>query len=98
MTALSVGSWFFEVMAFYLTLVGLGVDGALGHAVQGGVHPADRDAGGGGAADAGRAGRGGDGHHVAVATSCSTWSKSAATAGTLIVRIATLWFGVLLGW
>ena len=27
MTALSVGSWFFEVLAFYLTLVGLGVDG-----------------------------------------------------------------------
>jgi uncharacterized protein (TIRG00374 family) len=96
MTLLSVGSWFCEVMAFYLTLVGLGVShgpdtlfkaafilpiATLAAAVS--MMP-----GGLGVAETGIAG---------LSVRLLDMSKGAATAGTVIVRIATLWFGVVLG-
>ena len=98
MTLLSVGSWFFEVMAFYLTLIGLGVDGGVRHAAEGGVHPAHRHAGRGDRRLRARRARRRRGRaHGALRSSCSISSKGAATVGTVIIRIATLWFGVVVG-
>ncbi len=96
MTALSVGSWFFEVLAFYLTLIGLGVDASPDTLFKAAfILPISTLAaavlltpGGLGVAEIGITGLSRDLLHM---------SKGAATVGTLIVRIATLWFGVLLG-
>ena len=96
MTGLSVGSWFFEVLAFYLTLVGLGVDGSLDTLFKAAfILPIATLAaavlltpGGLGVAETGI---------TSLSESLLEMGKSAATAGTLIVRIATLWFGVVLG-
>jgi uncharacterized protein (TIRG00374 family) len=96
MTALSVGSWFFEVLAFYLTLIGLGVDGSLDTLFKAAfILPIATLAaavlltpGGLGVAELGITGLTKRLLHV---------SKDTATVGTLIVRIATLWFGVVLG-
>jgi len=96
MTGLSVASWFFEVLAFYFTLIGLGVSGGgdtLFKAafilpiatVLGAVIPTP---GGLGVAETGI---------TSLSQKLLEMSKGAATAGTLIVRLATLWFGVGLG-
>ena len=96
MTALSVGSWFFEVMAFYLTLVGLGVSGGWDTLFKAAfILPISTLAaallltpGGLGVAEAGIA---------SLSRRLLDMSKGEASAATLIVRIATLWFGVVLG-
>jgi uncharacterized membrane protein YbhN (UPF0104 family) len=96
MTALSVGSWFFEVLAFYLTLIGLGVDGSLDTLFKAAfILPIATLAaavlltpGGLGVAEGGIA---------KLSEELLEMGKSSATVGTLIIRIATLWFGVLLG-
>jgi uncharacterized membrane protein YbhN (UPF0104 family) len=96
MTLLSVGSWFFEVLAFYLTLVGLGVDGSLDTLFKAAfILPISTLAagllltpGGLGVAEVGIATLTQEMLHL---------GKSTATLGTLIVRVATLWFGVVLG-
>jgi uncharacterized membrane protein YbhN (UPF0104 family) len=96
MTALSIASWFFEVMAFYLTLVGLGVDGSVDTLVKAAfILPIATLAaailltpGGLGVAEIGI---------TSLSQELLDMSKSAATLGTLIIRIATLWFGVIVG-
>ena len=96
MTALSVGSWFFEVLAFYLTLIGLGVDGSVDTLFKSAfILPIATLAaavlltpGGLGVAETGI---------TSLSENLLHLGKSTATAGTLIVRIATLWFGVVLG-
>lgn len=96
MTGLSVGSWFFEVIAFYLTLVGLGVDGSMDTLLKAAfILPIATLAaallltpGGLGVAETGI---------TSLSQELLDMSKSAATVGTLIIRIATLWFGVVIG-
>lgn len=97
MTALSVISWFCEVLAFYLTLIGLGVDGSLDTLFKAAfilpiatlVAAAVPTPGGLGTAEA----------IIAKLSQelIDGLAKSPAVLGTLIVRIATLWFGVVLG-
>ncbi len=96
MTGLSVGSWFFEVLAFYLTLIGLGVDGSLDTLFKAAfILPIATLAaavlltpGGLGVAETGI---------TSLSENLLDMGKSTATVGTLIIRIATLWFGVVLG-
>ena len=96
MTLLSVASWFFEVVAFYLTLVGLGVDGSLDTMLKAAfILPIATLAaaisllpGGLGVAE---------GLLTSLSQELLDMSKSAATVGTVIIRIATLWFGVAVG-
>jgi glycosyltransferase 2 family protein len=98
MTAVSVGSWFFEVFAFYLTLAGLpGVDPSFDTLLKAAfILPIATLAaallltpGGLGVAETG-------------ITSLTLrlvegTTRSTATVGTIIIRIATLWFGVAVG-
>jgi uncharacterized protein (TIRG00374 family) len=96
MTGLSVGSWFFEVMAFHLTLVGLGVDNSVETLLKAAfILPIATLAaaifftpGGLGVAETGI---------TSLSINLLDMSRSAATVGTLIIRIATLWFGVVVG-
>ena len=96
MTGLSVASWFCEVMAFYHTLVGVGVGGSFDTLFKAAfILPIATLAaallvtpGGLGVAEAGI---------TSLSRELLDMSKSAATVATLIVRIATLWFGVILG-
>ena len=96
MTGLSVGSWFFEVLAFYFTLIGLGVDGSLDTLFKAAfILPIATLAaavlltpGGLGVAETGI---------TSLSESLLHMGKSSATVGTLIIRMATLWFGVVLG-
>jgi uncharacterized protein (TIRG00374 family) len=98
MTGLSVASWFFEVLAFYLTLIGLGVDGSIDTLFKAAfILPIATLAaaisllpGGLLVAEIGITG-------LSTRDSLLGLSKSTATVGTLIIRIATLWFGVVLG-
>jgi uncharacterized protein (TIRG00374 family) len=95
-TLLSVGSWAFEVIAFYLTLVGLGESGGADTLFKAAfILPISTLAaavlltpGGLGVAETGITG---------LSIELLGMTKGAATAGTLIVRVATLWFGVALG-
>ncbi|MCH6551267.1 MAG: flippase-like domain-containing protein [Planctomycetes bacterium] len=96
MTGLSAFSWFFEVLGFYFTLVGLGLshDGEL--LLQAAfILPIATLAsailltpGGLGVAEGGI---------TALSMSLLDLSRSAAAVGTLIIRFATLWFGVIVG-
>ncbi len=96
MTLLSVASWFFEVVAFYLTLIGLGVDGSVDTLLKAAfILPIATLAaaisflpGGLGVAE---------GLLTSLSRELLDMSKSAATVGTVIIRIATLWFGVAVG-
>jgi uncharacterized protein (TIRG00374 family) len=96
MGLLSTVSWFFEVLGFYFTLVGLGLD-------QGGdlmLHAAFIlpiatlasavlfTPGGLGVAE---------GSIQALCQTLLDMSKSGAAVATLIIRIGTLWFGVIVG-
>lgn len=96
MGALSTFSWFFEVLGFYFTLVGLGLDASgdlLLHAAF--ILPIATLAsavlltpGGLGVAE---------GSLQALSETLLDMSKSAAAVGTLIIRFGTLWFGVIVG-
>ena len=96
MGLLSALSWFFEVLGFYFTLVGLGLDGdssLLLHAAF--ILPIATLAsavlltpGGLGVAEGGITG---------LSVALLDMSKSAAAVGTLIIRFGTLWFGVIVG-
>ena len=96
MTLLSVVSWAFEVVAFYLTLVGLGESGGVETLFKAAfILPISTLAaavlltpGGLGVAETGITG---------LSKQLLGMEKGAATAGTLIVRLATLWYGVALG-
>jgi uncharacterized protein (TIRG00374 family) len=97
MTVLSVGSWFFEVVAFYLTLYGLGVSGDVDTLLKAAfILPiatlvaaiAVFAPGGLGVAE---------GLLSSMSIELLELSKGAAAVGTVIIRIATLWFGVAIG-
>jgi uncharacterized protein (TIRG00374 family) len=97
MTALSVASWFFEVLAFYLTLIGLGESASAATLFKAAfilpiatlVAAVALVPGGLLVAEAGITGL--------TLELFNGMSKSTATVGTVIIRIATLWFGVFLG-
>jgi uncharacterized protein (TIRG00374 family) len=96
MSALSTFSWFFEVLGFYFTFVGLGLEGngdlmlksafilpiaTLASAVL--LTP-----GGLGVAE---------GALVTLSVALLDISRSAAAVATFIIRFGTLWFGVIVG-
>ncbi len=101
MTVLSVGSWFFEVVAFYLTLVGVGVDGSTDTLLKAAfILPISTLAaailftpGGLGVAEAGITGL----SKRLLKVDGLPMSASDAAVSTLVIRIATLWFGVVVG-
>jgi len=96
MTLLSVAAWGTQVVAFYLVLIGLDVDaGADTFARASFILPISTLAaallllpGGLGVAETGI---------TSLSVSLLDLGRSTASAATLIVRIATLWFAVVLG-
>lgn len=97
MTLLSVGSWFFEVLAFYLTVIGLGVDASVDTLLKAAfILPIATLAaaivviapGGLGVAE---------GLLTTLSISLFGLPRGPATVATVIIRIATLWFGVAVG-
>ncbi len=97
MTGLSVVSWFCEVLAFYLTLIGLGISGSPDILFKAAfILPIAT------LAAAAIPTPGGLGTAEAIIQRLSQeliagLGKSSAVLGTFIVRVATLWFGVVLG-
>ena len=96
MTLLSVLSWGFEVLAFYVVLIGLGVDGGADTLLKASfIMPAATLAsallltpGGLGVAEGGITG---------LSQVLLDMAKSDAAVGTLLIRFGTLWFGVIIG-
>jgi uncharacterized protein (TIRG00374 family) len=96
MGALSTLSWFFEVLGFYFTLVGLGLDASGTLLLQSAfILPIATLAsailltpGGLGVAEASIQG---------LSEGLLDMSRSGAAVGTLIIRFGTLWFGVIVG-
>jgi uncharacterized protein (TIRG00374 family) len=96
MVALSCVSWFFEVLAFYVTLVGLGLGGGSDLLLEAAfILPIATLAsailltpGGLGVAEASITG---------LSVALLDLSRSAAAVGTLVIRFGTLWFGVIVG-
>jgi len=96
MSLFSAFSWFFEVLAFYVTLIGLGLDGngeLLLHSAF--ILPIATLAsailltpGGLGVAE---------GSITALCQTLLDMSKSSAAVAALIIRFGTLWFGVIVG-
>jgi uncharacterized protein (TIRG00374 family) len=98
-TAIGIVSWSGECLAFFLILIGLGVDASLHMLVVATFILASATIlgslsmlpGGLGAAEASVAGL------LLLLTRRDTLSSDGAAAATLMIRFATLWFGVLLG-
>lgn len=96
MTLLSVVSWGFEVLAFYVVLIGLGVDGGADLLLKASfILPAATLAsallltpGGLGVAEGGITG---------LSQVLLDMTRSDAAVGTLVIRFATLWYGVIVG-
>ncbi len=96
MTLLSVVSWGFEVLAFYVTLLGVGVDGGADLLLKASfIMPAATLAsallltpGGLGVAEGGITG---------LSQVLLDLPKSQAAVATLVIRFCTLWFGVIVG-
>ena len=96
MTLLSVVSWGFEVLAFYVVLLGLGVDGGADLLLKASfIMPAATLAsallltpGGLGVAEGGITG---------LSQVLIDLPKSDAAVGALVIRFGTLWFGVIVG-
>jgi uncharacterized protein (TIRG00374 family) len=96
MTLLSVVSWGFEVLAFYVVLLGLGLHADLDLLLKASfIMPAATLAsallmtpGGLGVAEGGITGLSEHFLHM---------TRSQAAVGTLIIRFGTLWFGVIVG-
>jgi uncharacterized protein (TIRG00374 family) len=96
MTLLSVVSWGFEVLAFYVTLLGLGVDSGGDTLLKASfIMPAATLAsgllltpGGLGVAEGGITG---------LSQVLLDLPRSDAAVGTLVIRFGTLWFGVIIG-
>jgi uncharacterized protein (TIRG00374 family) len=96
MSLFSTFSWFFEALAFYITLIGLGLNGnssLLLHAAF--ILPIATLAsailltpGGLGVAE---------GSITALSQTLLHMSKSSAAVAALIIRFGTLWFGVIVG-
>lgn len=96
MTLLSVVSWGFEVVAFYVTLLGLGVDGGADLLLKASfIMPAATLAsallltpGGLGVAEGGITG---------LSQVLLKLTRPDAAVGALVIRFCTLWFGVIVG-
>jgi uncharacterized protein (TIRG00374 family) len=96
MTLLSALSWGFEVLGFYVVLLGLGVDGSWDALLKASfIMPAATLAsallltpGGLGVAEGGITG---------LSQVLLDLSKSQAAIGALVIRFCTLWFGVIVG-
>ena len=96
MTLLSVVSWGFEVLAFYVVLLGLGVEGGADTLLRASfIMPAATLAsallltpGGLGVAEGGITG---------LSQVLLDLPRGDAAGGTLVIRFGTLWFGVLVG-
>jgi uncharacterized protein (TIRG00374 family) len=96
MTLLSVVSWGFEVLAFYVTLLGIGVEGGADTLLKASfIMPAATLAsallltpGGLGVAEGGITG---------LSQVLFDIAKADAAVGTLVIRFGTLWFGVIVG-
>lgn len=96
MTLLSVVSWGFEVLAFYVVLLGIGVEGGADTLLKASfIMPAATLAsallltpGGLGVAEGGITG---------LSQVLLDLSKSNAAVATLVIRFGTLWFGVIVG-
>jgi uncharacterized protein (TIRG00374 family) len=97
MTLLSIGSWFFEVLAFHLTLIGVGAPNTFDTLLKAAfILPISTLAaaiivfapGGLGVAETGITG---------LTQRLLDLGRSTSTVATLIIRIATLWFGVVVG-
>jgi uncharacterized protein (TIRG00374 family) len=96
MTLLSVVSWSFEVLAFYVTLIGLGVDGGADTLLKASfIMPAATLAsallltpGGLGVAEGGITG---------LSQVLLDMPRADAAVGALVIRFGTLWFGVFVG-
>jgi uncharacterized protein (TIRG00374 family) len=96
MTLLSVVSWGFEVLGFYVVLLGLGVDGGTGLLLKASfIMPAATLAsallltpGGLGVAESGITG---------LSQVLLGLSRADAAVGALVIRFGTLWFGVAVG-
>ncbi len=96
MGALSTFSWFFEVLGFYFTFIGLGLDGGSDLLLKSAfILPIATLAsallmtpGGLGVAE---------GALVTLSVALLDISRSAAAVATFIIRFGTLWFGVIVG-
>jgi uncharacterized protein (TIRG00374 family) len=96
MTLLSVVSWGFEVLAFYVVLLGVGVEGGADTLLKASfIMPAATLAsallltpGGLGVAEGGITG---------LSQVLLDLAKSDAAVATLVIRFGTLWFGVIVG-
>jgi uncharacterized protein (TIRG00374 family) len=96
MVLLSIVSWGFEVLAFYVVLLGLGVEGSADTLLKASfIMPAATLAsallltpGGLGVAEGGITG---------LSQVLLDMTKSSAAVGTLVIRFGTLWFGVIVG-
>jgi uncharacterized protein (TIRG00374 family) len=96
MTLLSVVSWGFEVLAFYVVLLGVGVEGGADTLLKASfIMPAATLAsallltpGGLGVAEGGITG---------LSQVLLSLSRSDAAVATLLIRFGTLWFGVIVG-
>ena len=96
MGALSTFSWFFEVLGFYFTFVGLGLEGDGDLLLKAAfILPIATLAsallltpGGLGVAEGAR---------VTLSVALLDISRSAAAVATFIIRFGTLWFGVIIG-
>ena len=90
--ALGVLAWFFEGMALWLILRGLDADQSLGRAVS--IYAASTLVGAVSAMPGGLVGT--EGSMVALLQN-SGIARGPASAGTLLVRLVTLWFAVMIG-
>lgn len=96
MTLLSVVSWGFEALAFYVVLLGLGVDGGADLLLKSSFILAAATLasallltpGGLGVAEGGITG---------LSQVLLDMTKSDAAVGTMVIRFGTLWFGVIVG-
>jgi uncharacterized protein (TIRG00374 family) len=96
MTALSVFSWGFEVLGFYVVLMGLGIEGSWDVLLKASfIMPAATLAsallltpGGLGVAEGGITG---------LSQVLLDLTRSQAAVGALVIRFGTLWFGVIVG-
>ncbi len=96
MTLLSVGSWFFEVAAMFVTFLGVGLDPSMDLMLKSAfILPIATLAaailftpGGLGVAEGGITG---------LSQSLLDLPASAAAVATLVIRFGTLWFGVIVG-
>ncbi len=97
MTALSAISWFFEVLGFYYTLVGLGQPQSGELLLQATfILPIATLAGAVAVFTPGGLGVA-EGALVTLTEALVEVTTSAATVGAFVIRFATLWFGVIIG-